>query len=141
MKILKIVVVGLLAFGFAACSAVEEQVVSALFRDYVSAQTALANDNFPEARQALMALAKDSDEKIQALAQEVADCEDIETARKKFKPLSEVISEMELPQGFVVAFCPMADGGKGAPWVQTKGEIRNPYYGAKMLTCGEITKP
>lgn len=32
----------------------------------------------------------------------------------------------------IVAFCPMAPGR----WVQTEKELRNPYYGSKMLTCG-----
>ena len=34
-------------------------------------------------------------------------------------------------------FCPMADTGKGAYWLSETQEIRNPYYGEAMLTCGE----
>ncbi len=124
----------------AACSRVEEQVVSALFQNYLSAQTALANDNYPAAQKALQALAKEADEKIQVLAKEVADCEDIDTAREKFSELSKVVANLPLPEAHVVAFCPMANEGEGASWVQKQGEIRNPYYGAEMLTCGEITK-
>ncbi|MBS1644895.1 MAG: DUF3347 domain-containing protein [Bacteroidetes bacterium] len=34
--------------------------------------------------------------------------------------------------------CPMANGGKGADWLSREMEIKNPYYGAKMLSCGSI---
>ncbi len=34
-------------------------------------------------------------------------------------------------------FCPMAFNNKGAFWLSTSKEIRNPYYGDQMLSCGE----
>jgi Cu(I)/Ag(I) efflux system membrane fusion protein len=34
-------------------------------------------------------------------------------------------------------FCPMANAGKGAEWLQRTTELTNPYYGARMLKCGE----
>ena len=34
-------------------------------------------------------------------------------------------------------FCPMMDDNKGAYWLSETGDIRNPYYGDEMLTCGE----
>ncbi|HCU19577.1 MAG: hypothetical protein A2X05_05905 [Bacteroidetes bacterium GWE2_41_25] len=34
-------------------------------------------------------------------------------------------------------FCPMMDDGKGAYWLSETQDIRNPYYGESMLTCGE----
>jgi Cu(I)/Ag(I) efflux system membrane fusion protein len=34
-------------------------------------------------------------------------------------------------------YCPMAFDGKGAYWLSTTREIRNPYFGDAMLTCGE----
>jgi Cu(I)/Ag(I) efflux system membrane fusion protein len=37
-----------------------------------------------------------------------------------------------------LAFCPMAFNNSGAYWVQDGKGIRNPYFGAKMLQCGEI---
>lgn len=36
-------------------------------------------------------------------------------------------------------YCPMAFDNAGAYWVSKSGEIRNPYFGDKMLTCGEVT--
>ena len=35
-------------------------------------------------------------------------------------------------------FCPMANDGKGATWLSELKEIKNPYMGKKMSTCGTI---
>lgn len=34
-------------------------------------------------------------------------------------------------------YCPMANGNEGAYWLSEIDEIRNPYFGDEMLTCGE----
>jgi len=34
-------------------------------------------------------------------------------------------------------YCPMANGDKGAYWFSETDEIRNPYFGDMMLSCGE----
>jgi hypothetical protein len=36
-------------------------------------------------------------------------------------------------------YCPMAFNDKGAHWLSNSTEIRNPYFGEKMLECGEVT--
>ncbi|RYF79677.1 MAG: DUF3347 domain-containing protein, partial [Chitinophagaceae bacterium] len=33
-------------------------------------------------------------------------------------------------------YCPM----KNASWLSSAKQIRNPYYGSSMLTCGEVTE-
>lgn len=35
-------------------------------------------------------------------------------------------------------YCPMANSDKGAYWFSDTKEIRNPYFGDEMLTCGEV---
>lgn len=35
-------------------------------------------------------------------------------------------------------FCPMASNGKGAIWISELKEIKNPYLGKKMPTCGSV---
>lgn len=35
-------------------------------------------------------------------------------------------------------YCSMYNDNKGAYWLSDNKEIKNPYYGANMLTCGEI---
>ena len=39
-------------------------------------------------------------------------------------------------KGVRVAYCPMVKKS----WLQTGGEIANPYYGSGMLRCGSFTK-
>lgn len=34
--------------------------------------------------------------------------------------------------------CPMANNNKGAIWLSTEKDIKNPYYGDDMLTCGSV---
>jgi Protein of unknown function (DUF3347) len=36
-------------------------------------------------------------------------------------------------------YCPMAFNSKGAYWLSAESEIKNPYFGKKMLECGEVT--
>lgn len=35
-------------------------------------------------------------------------------------------------------YCPMANDNKGAMWISEIKEVKNPYFGAKMLTCGSV---
>jgi hypothetical protein len=37
-------------------------------------------------------------------------------------------------------YCPMYDQGKSGYWISESKEIKNPYYGAEMLTCGGMVK-
>lgn len=39
-----------------------------------------------------------------------------------------------------VDYCPMANSDSGAYWLSETREIRNPYFGEAMLTCGEVVK-
>jgi hypothetical protein len=35
-------------------------------------------------------------------------------------------------------YCPMYNNNEGAFWLSESEEIRNPYFGNKMLTCGQV---
>lgn len=35
-------------------------------------------------------------------------------------------------------YCPMYNNGDGGIWLSATEEIKNPYFGSKMLTCGEV---
>ncbi|PVW13484.1 DUF3347 domain-containing protein [Marixanthomonas spongiae] len=37
-------------------------------------------------------------------------------------------------------YCPMYNNNKGAAWLSTTKEIKNPYFGSKMMNCGKIQK-
>ena len=61
---------------------------------------------------------------------------EIEALRAQFKPLSRAVGrlvERQAVAGHGIYYCPMAD----AYWVQKSGAVKNPYYGSKMLGCGE----
>ena len=103
---------------------------------YVMAQEALAADNFDDARAALESLSVMADPVTQPLVRSAAGADDIVTMRARFKPLSEYLAALDLPQGFARAYCPMYD--EGSNWVQRDGPVRNPYYGSEMLTCGVV---
>lgn len=67
----------------------------------------------------------------------------IEELRTTFQQISEGMIAMAkafnpLDQALYIQFCPMADNNKGANWLSTEEEIRNPYFGESMLTCGEV---
>jgi Cu(I)/Ag(I) efflux system membrane fusion protein len=40
----------------------------------------------------------------------------------------------------LVMHCPMVYEDRGADWLQADEPLRNPYFGAMMLRCGEITE-
>ncbi|MGE4287827.1 MAG: efflux RND transporter periplasmic adaptor subunit [Salinivirgaceae bacterium] len=69
----------------------------------------------------------------------------IEQLRKAFQPVSAKLIEITntftpLGKTIYVQHCPMADDNKGADWLSIEKEIKNPYFGSSMLTCGEVTK-
>jgi len=56
------------------------------------------------------------------------------------KDISDLIALFGAPQKLYQDKCPMFNDGKGAIWISETKEIKNPYLGAKMLTCGSIKK-
>ena len=71
----------------------------------------------------------------------IADATDLAAARLAFKDWSDAlmakVDEHGVSHGVVYKMhCPMAFGNAGAAWLQDATAVRNPYYGASMLTCG-----
>ncbi|MXW77891.1 MAG: DUF3347 domain-containing protein [Gemmatimonadetes bacterium] len=125
----------LIAITIAACGS-SDQAPPALLH-YVAAQEALASDDLDQARQALQDLVQSANPTLKPLAEKAASGADISAVRVAFKPLSEEVRKGQIPEGYVIAYCPMADGDKGAHWVQKdQPQIANPYFGASMLRCG-----
>ncbi|GEP98548.1 DUF3347 domain-containing protein [Chitinophaga cymbidii] len=66
----------------------------------------------------------------------------IEHQREHFVQMSEDVYALAKGFGGGQAlyhdFCPMYDNNKGAMWLSESKEIKNPYFGDKMLTCGTI---
>jgi hypothetical protein len=119
-----------------------------VLEQYVKIQTALAGDSLKgvaEAAAAITAEAKEHADAVPATtatqAEAVGKATDIKAARVAFKSLSATLiaaasSTKEKTGRYYEAFCPMA----GAAWIQSDKNVANPYYGASMLTCGEIRK-
>jgi Protein of unknown function (DUF3347) len=67
-----------------------------------------------------------------------------EHQRIAFAPVSSAIygllKKVELKNGGIYhEYCPMAFNEKGAFWLSAETEIKNPYFGKKMMECGEVT--
>ena len=65
----------------------------------------------------------------------------IEQQREHFDRLSsdmyDLVKSVKPTQTLYKNHCPMFNENKGAIWISEVKEIRNPYYGKKMHTCGE----
>ncbi len=56
------------------------------------------------------------------------------------KDVLDLISLFGSPQKLYQIHCPMASNEKGADWISDSKEVKNPYFGKDMLTCGEVVK-
>jgi hypothetical protein len=66
---------------------------------------------------------------------------DLEAKRKEFEIISDAMWSLVRTVKYdgsqvYYQFCPMAFNDKGAYWLSNSKEIRNPYFGDEMLTCG-----
>lgn len=105
-----------------------------IFKHYILAQEALAADNFELARSAIKDLAENSDGELKKLSEAASSATDLKSIREAFKPLSEFLAELEIPDGLMKVYCPMVK----SHWLQKKGDVANPYFGQSMLSCGVI---
>lgn len=80
---------------------------------------------------------------IQNSLNDIQKAEDIEVQRKSFSTLSDNLYKSAKAFGLggkeaFYEYCPMAFNNEGAYWLSDQEKIRNPYFGEKMLTCGEV---
>ncbi len=80
---------------------------------------------------------------IQTSLKEIEATTDIEAQRKAFSSLSDNLYKSVKAYGLggeeaFYEFCPMAFNNEGAYWLSDQEQIRNPYFGDKMLTCGSV---
>lgn len=73
----------------------------------------------------------------------MAEATALEPQRESFIAVSDHLANAARTFGVVndtvyVQRCPMADSNRGANWLSNSREIRNPYFGEAMLTCGEV---
>jgi Cu(I)/Ag(I) efflux system membrane fusion protein len=133
-----------------------------VFDGYILLKDALVNDDAKSAQQAGKQISQSlkkvdmkllPDEKahnhwmtiqkeLKSSAGAIENSSEIEKQRGHFKHLSaHMISSVKLfgvNENVYIQFCPMADNNKGAYWISLEKEVRNPYYGEAMSTCGEV---
>ena len=114
------------------------------FQHYIHLKTALVNSDPKEAQfGAKMLIENTDDTAFKDLLSKISETSDIEEQRTVF---SDVTAKMTAIVGASISsgevykqFCPMAFNNQGGYWLSTEEEIRNPYFGDKMLKCGKVT--
>lgn len=131
-----------------ASVSLKDDKLNAVYQHYIHLTTALVNGDMAEAKIAAAAIELGSKELtngsvLTALAGKIAAAADIEVQRTLLSDLSNDFIARVKSSGLsagelYVEYCPMAMNDKGAYWLSNVKDIKNPYYGESMLTCGEV---
>lgn len=140
----------------------ERMAIYQLIQQYVLLKDALVNDQFDKSKQfanGLYTQIKQTEmskftgqehkvwmqhnSHILSILSQIQEAENIGQVRNSMKPLSAhfiILARYFSPhkRGIFVFRCPMADKNNGADWLSFEEEVKNPYYGASMLTCGSL---
>ena len=121
-----------------------------IFADYVELKDALVKSDAKAASTSAKNLKPllaeyEGCEKAAGMANRIAESADIRLQRAEFTDLSTdliaLFKNAELSGGTIyVQHCPMANKGNGGDWLSKNKEIRNPYYGNDMLSCGSVVE-
>lgn len=127
---------------------IKEDKLNAVYQHYTHLTNALVSGDLAEAKIAANAIELGAKElangsALAALAAKISATTDLEVQRTLYADLSnDFISRVKaagLSSGeLYVEYCPMALNDKGASWLSNQKEIKNPYFGESMLTCGEV---
>lgn len=122
--------------------------LNAVYQHYIHLTTALTKEDATEAKVASAAIEAGAKEieggaSIASAAAKITSAEDIENQRREYSTLSNdfisLVKKSGLNSGeLYVDYCPMALNDEGAYWISNVKEIKNPYFGEKMLKCGEV---
>jgi len=120
---------------------------AAVYNHYIAIKTALVQTDAElaqdHAKQMIAELENtEANAEIVTAARKLATSTDVNVQREAFSELTksmDAILEGALKSGEIYKqYCPMAFEGKGDFWYSNSKEIRNPYFGDKMLKCGRI---
>mgnify|MGYP001069487405 CR=1 FL=1 len=136
--------------------------VNDMVAPYLQLKNALANDNSKDAAAAGTEVQKAiekadpasfsadqkkifadvKDDAIEHAEHIAANANNIEHQREHFETLSKDLYDMVkvfgTSQTLYQTHCPMYNNNKGANWLSETKDIKNPYLGTKMSTCGEV---
>ncbi|SHE64806.1 DUF3347 domain-containing protein [Chryseobacterium sp. OV279] len=94
----------------------------------------------PEEHMVWMKVTKD----LIANTEKIASARDISKQRETFALLAKSIYDLAKisPYNTPIYYqhCPMFNNGKGADWLSLENEIKNPFFGSKMITCGSTVE-
>jgi Cu(I)/Ag(I) efflux system membrane fusion protein len=129
----------------------EVQLDNKFLQHYFDLKNALVNDDFENAKTIATDLndlmkGETADMKnannMKSILKDMLNQTSIDAFRDDFIQLSEKVIQLskrlEIDQKLYVQYCPMADSNEGAYWLSLDESIRNPYFGASMLKCGEV---
>lgn len=114
---------------------------------YLKLQEALASDDFGAAQIQVEAILSEwgHEGPLHETLHAIAEASSLEGLRRPhFEVLSRAFIQavQENPDRFTQSLyrmhCPMVYEDRGADWLQDSQDLRNPYFGASMLGCGEI---
>ena len=117
------------------------------FDQYALLRKALTNTDFEKAKSNAAILISviekiDGADKVAAAAEIISKSANIDAQRMAFSDLSNELLALvkgNLSSGeLYLAHCPMANDNVGANWITEVNEIKNPYFGDKMMKCGTI---
>ncbi|MCR9250997.1 MAG: efflux RND transporter periplasmic adaptor subunit [bacterium] len=81
-------------------------------------------------------------EVLQSSVEHMLNHKDVEVIRTALSPLSDQlyqsIMKYQVETGGFRQYCPMAFDFEGAFWLSDSEKVLNPYFGDKMLTCGNV---
>lgn len=126
----------------------KDEKVNGIYQHYVHLTTALINSDSAEAKVAGTAIAESAKEvpntaAIADNAQKIAAASTLAAQRELYALLSNDVIALVKSSGLssgelYVDYCPMANNDKGANWLSAAKDIKNPYFGDEMLSCGEV---
>ncbi|NML21356.1 DUF3347 domain-containing protein [Pseudoflavitalea sp. G-6-1-2] len=127
---------------------IKDDMLNAVYQQYAALTAALVESDAAKAKVAANAIeagAKElkGAEAIAAAAAKITTAKDIDAQRIAYSDLSNNLITLVKKSGInsgelYVEFCPMAMNDKGGYWISNDKAIKNPYFGASMLTCGDV---
>ena len=125
----------------------KDDTVQQAYTYYLDIKNALVKDDHVAVQKAASKLVEvygedASSNEIALRAKRFSDVTNINEQRDIFSSLTKamepVLKEAISSGKIYKQFCPMAFGGKGDYWYSDTDQIRNPYFGDKMLKCGRV---
>ncbi len=148
--------------AFASVKVERSQSASAIIDNYLALKDALVQDDSKNAASSakklsdafakfdLAAQAKQQQKDLTEIIEDASEHAEhisensgnIDHQREHFEILSKDIRDLILITGsdrtLYQAFCPMYNNKEGGIWLSASSEIKNPFYGSKMLKCGSV---